>query len=141
MKFKKNLDFICEIYYNTLAFKNKCISGCGEVWYRAWFGTKRPWVQVPSLRPQIMTQGSPCVIHLRGCSSSVECKLPKLDRWVRLPSSAPSRRGLFIVLDGFSFEKSSARLQRGFSFPQKAMFAVAVCLQAHLQRFLGVTNL
>ena len=29
----------------------KVTSGCGEVWYRAWFGTKRPWVQVPSLRP------------------------------------------------------------------------------------------
>ena len=29
------------------------ISGCGEVWYRAWFGTKRPWVQVPPLGPKI----------------------------------------------------------------------------------------
>ena len=28
------------------------ISGCGEVWYRAWFGTKRPRVQVPTLRPR-----------------------------------------------------------------------------------------
>ena len=27
------------------------LSGCGEVWYRAWFGTKRPRVQVPPLRP------------------------------------------------------------------------------------------
>ncbi len=28
------------------------LSGCGEVWYRAWFGTKRPRVQVPPLRPR-----------------------------------------------------------------------------------------
>ena len=27
------------------------MTGCGEVWYRAWFGTKRPRVQVPTLRP------------------------------------------------------------------------------------------
>ena len=27
------------------------LSGCGEVWYRAWFGTMRPRVQVPPLRP------------------------------------------------------------------------------------------
>lgn len=50
--FKISLDFICGIYYNTLAFKNECTSGCGEVWYRAWFGTKRPWVRIPSLRPR-----------------------------------------------------------------------------------------
>ena len=28
------------------------VSGCGEVWYRAWFGSKRPWVRIPSLRPK-----------------------------------------------------------------------------------------
>ena len=27
------------------------LSGCGEVWYRAWFGTKRPRVRIPTLRP------------------------------------------------------------------------------------------
>ena len=26
-------------------------SGCGEAWYRAWFGSKRPWVQIPPLGP------------------------------------------------------------------------------------------
>ena len=45
-KIKKRLDFSIHIRYNIQA-----ASGCGEVWYRAWFGTKRPWVQVPSLRP------------------------------------------------------------------------------------------
>ena len=29
----------------------KSISGFSEVWYRAWFGTKRPWVQVPQPGP------------------------------------------------------------------------------------------
>ena len=47
---KISLDFAREIYYNTKAL-GRAPSGCGEVWYRAWFGTKRPWVQVPSLRP------------------------------------------------------------------------------------------
>ena len=28
------------------------LTGCGEVWYRAWFGTKRPRVQIPTLRPR-----------------------------------------------------------------------------------------
>ena len=26
-------------------------SGRGEAWYRAWFGSKRPWVQIPPLGP------------------------------------------------------------------------------------------
>ena len=32
---------------------NHQISGCGEAWYRAWFGSKRPWVQIPPLGPKI----------------------------------------------------------------------------------------
>ena len=28
-------------------------SGYGEVWYRAWFGSKRPRVRIPILRPKI----------------------------------------------------------------------------------------
>ena len=28
------------------------LSGCGEVWYRAWFGSKRPRVRIPPLRPK-----------------------------------------------------------------------------------------
>ena len=28
-------------------------TGCGEVWYRAWFGSKRPRVRIPTLRPKI----------------------------------------------------------------------------------------
>ena len=31
--------------------KQPNISGFSEVWYRAWFGTKRPWVQVPQPGP------------------------------------------------------------------------------------------
>ena len=36
----------------TTTAKNR-ISGFSEVWYRAWFGTKRPWVQVPQPGPKI----------------------------------------------------------------------------------------
>ncbi len=28
------------------------LTGCGEVWYRAWFGSKRPRVRIPTLRPK-----------------------------------------------------------------------------------------
>ena len=28
------------------------LSGCGEAWYRAWFGSKRPRVRIPTLRPK-----------------------------------------------------------------------------------------
>ena len=28
------------------------LTGCGEAWYRAWFGSKRPRVRIPTLRPQ-----------------------------------------------------------------------------------------
>ena len=28
------------------------LSGCGEAWYRAWFGSKRPRVRIPPLRPE-----------------------------------------------------------------------------------------
>src|SRR5699024_3268487 len=43
------------IFYLTgrgkAAILNKLTSGCGEAWYRAWFGSKRPWVQIPPLGP------------------------------------------------------------------------------------------
>ena len=29
------------------------LTGCGEVWYRAWFGSKRPRVRIPTLRPKL----------------------------------------------------------------------------------------
>ena len=28
------------------------LTGCGEAWYRAWFGSKRPRVRIPPLRPK-----------------------------------------------------------------------------------------
>lgn len=53
------LDFIRKMLYNVIALgvypmADDKMSGCGEVWYRAWFGTRRPWVQIPSLRPKIL---------------------------------------------------------------------------------------
>ena len=32
-------------------FLSKRITGLSEVWYRAWFGTKRPWVRIPQPGP------------------------------------------------------------------------------------------
>ncbi len=37
----------------------------------------------------------------RGCSSMVEFQPSKLATWVRFPSPAPRRRGLYIVRDDF----------------------------------------
>ena len=42
---KSTLDFTLNSGYNIV------VSGCGEAWYRAWFGSKRPRVQIPTLRP------------------------------------------------------------------------------------------
>ena len=35
-----------------LSYNKKAVSGCGEAWYRAWFGSKRPPVRIRPLRPQ-----------------------------------------------------------------------------------------
>lgn len=42
-------------------------------------------------------------LSIRGCSSSVELRLPKPIRWVRLPSSAPFLNPAAIRLRDFSF--------------------------------------
>ena len=38
-------------YLTTTANNSNFISGLSEVWYRAWFGTKRPWVRIPQPGP------------------------------------------------------------------------------------------
>ena len=50
------------------------------------------------------------------------------DVQVQVLSPAPRRRGLCIVRDDFSFEKSSAHSRRLSSFPQKVTLATAVRL-------------
>ena len=42
---QKTLDFYFDMYYNLSS------NGVQRRWQRAWFGTKRPWVQIPLLRP------------------------------------------------------------------------------------------
>ena len=44
-------DIICKNFY-VVTDEEKSMPGCGEVWYRAWFGSKRPWVRIPPLRPK-----------------------------------------------------------------------------------------
>ena len=51
---KSTLDFTLNSGYNIV------VSGCGEAWYRAWFGSKRPGVRIPTLRPKM----SPYRAHL-----------------------------------------------------------------------------
>ena len=48
-----------------------------------------------------------CAILVPRCgyNSSVECDLPKVDRWVRLPLPAPARRKLRIAYDEFFVSK------------------------------------
>ena len=51
-----SLDFCVRSLYNIkrcrqTTEKRKHLSGCGEVWYRACFGSKRPRVRIPTLRP------------------------------------------------------------------------------------------
>ncbi len=45
---KFNFDHLFDHLRNIFNF----ISGLSEVWYRAWFGTRRPWVQVPQPGPK-----------------------------------------------------------------------------------------
>lgn len=47
-------------------------------------------------------------IYICGCSSSVERQLPKLHRWVRLPSSAPNQNPRMV--GGFSFSSDMVRV-------------------------------
>ena len=42
--------FSSRMMYNQ--FLTKRIAGLSEVWYRAWFGTKRPWVRIPQPGPE-----------------------------------------------------------------------------------------
>ena len=59
---------------------------------------------------------------------------------VRIHPLPPRRRGLCIVRDDFSFEKSSAHLRRRSSFPQKFTLAAAVRLQARSLSLRSATN-
>ena len=84
-------------------------TGCSSDGMSAWFGTKRPRVQISPLRPR--------------------------------------RRGLCIVRDDFSFEKSSAHSRRRSSFSAKshARLRLFTCKRAHdasatLPTFCGVKS-
>ena len=58
------------------------LSGCGEAWYRAWFGSKRPRVRIPPLRPPLAGPpifGRACWhIYLSHMKLFSECSLKKL---------------------------------------------------------------
>lgn len=61
------------------------LSRCGEVWYRAWFGSKRPRVRIPTLRPKMKTAHRAAFIFL--LASKIKYKLYDLNRnpKIRIP--------------------------------------------------------
>ena len=48
LRYDKNGEHFIKFWHKIPFAKTfNFISGLSEVWYRAWFGTRRPWVQVP----------------------------------------------------------------------------------------------
>ena len=67
-----------------------CVSGCGEVWYRAWMGFKRPRVRISTLGPKKQKEHLLFLlfsfdreIRTIQCNSPVDCCLPPA-RWRQL---------------------------------------------------------
>ena len=80
--FFKHLHF--SLYYYIIV-EHK-FTGYGEVWYRAWFGTKRPWVRIPLLRPKTegYRQVTFCFLLQRlvpmvSCLSRTNCEGPGIE--------------------------------------------------------------
>ena len=91
-------------------------SGCGEAWYRAWFGSKRPWVQIPPLGPKREAKKD---IEDK---TSVFSRLPRpVDQQIYGPyfsdilpcaiHSGRSRTHTIFTLSGISFEAGILLLQ------------------------------
>ena len=59
-KIKKLRKNTCNLFCAVLLYASRQgtehrtakITGCGEVWYRAWMGFKRPWVRISTLGPR-----------------------------------------------------------------------------------------
>ena len=116
----KTLDFFLIDWYNHFR-----ASGCGEVWYRAWFGTKRPWVQIPPLRPNIRFSllREPDISFVRDLNHKIRLAGGKpgsqFKNWLilcfhrrgkcrQVPPLRPRRRGLHIVRDDIFLFKANA---------------------------------
>ena len=96
--------------------KQPNISGFSEVWYRAWFGTKRPWVQVPQPGPKI--GGRFCALRflrhriwLRDLKRAA-AQPRKTVRWTVFQPAGKSRNP--ILSGGFTAEKPQGLPLCGF---------------------------
>ena len=99
------------------------LSGCGEVWYRAWFGTKRPRVQVPPLRP------NPVEIFRFQPDFSAYSELFPMGNFVTFPSDPnPTQTG---IRSGKHRKLENAAC-RSFSGRRRALFCSFLALTRHL---------
>ena len=78
---------------------HRIISGCSEAWYRAWFGTRRPWVQIPPARRELAYSACAALAYeARALTEATERLLSLLDEFSLLPVE-----GLIPVFAGISF--------------------------------------
>ena len=80
---KSTLDFTLNSGYNIV------VSGCGEAWYRAWFGSKRPRVQIPTLRPyRVFIRDFTCEYSISFCFDTALCMSRRLPALFAMPVEA-----------------------------------------------------
>ena len=113
------------------------VSGCGEVWYRAWFGTKRPWVQVPPLGPEKDKVFKEFLVFfaLYGAEPTVSCKLRNNVRdQVTEPSAAGGGRS------EAEEEKNKENCEALQASKATVFFSVAVGLSRRLEGRAAQSN-
>ena len=97
------------------------LTGCGEVWYRAWFGSKRPRVRIPTLRPKIRYP------HLRVPDLSLQYGRTR-GLLVAIPERFPRKRrasgGIRLEqgLPCFGFESRHSDQNKGAAFAAPLFF-------------------
>ncbi len=80
---------------------HRIIAGCSEAWYRAWFGTRRSWVQIPPARfqstavaersPRRQTVGSNPTSAIEPYALRLYCALSSAHLRVRSRPATPLR--------------------------------------------------
>ena len=75
-------------------------SGRGEAWYRAWFGSKRPWVQIPPLGPRRSKRHIACSDFFRKSERAHFAAPPLQTGPAAQPLAAPPPYGCGVPLAG-----------------------------------------
>ena len=98
-------------------------SGCGEVWYRAWFGSKRPRVRIPALRPSVSLYGTHrffiYIFHFRiviiivawKCATFCDLGLIRYDKGPVDTTATPTEHIIHYTLQAKSCAKGQAPLE------------------------------